>query len=445
MTINLSDMQARAIAAIRDWYENRRGEQQIFRLFGYAGTGKTTITALAIDALGFEPMTPGGLGGVLFAAFTGKAALVMTRKGTPAQTIHSLIYRVSEATPEEIARVTEDLASLRRDLPRMGPAERDFAMTRIAQLELRLEDIHQPKFLINEQSTLRDADLLVLDEVSMVGADMAHDLLAFGKPILVLGDPGQLPPIKGLGFFTEAAPDVMLTEVHRQAGDSAILRLATLAREGLPIPPGAHDDHVWKMSRHDVGPAQMLQGGQVICGTNATRRSLNTAMKRAAGFGADYPTGSGEKIICLKNRHDLGLINGMFLTLTDVRQDPGDDFLQRDGRDRGRPEHRRTAELLARRICRPCRLRPRARTAGKAGTARSDRDQLGLRHHLPQVPGLAVGKRRRVRRRVRTHRRGPQPLALHRDHAGRERSGDPCLISTTPNRSATSPYVTIWT
>lgn len=326
MTINLSDMQARAIAAIRDWYENRRGEQQIFRLFGYAGTGKTTITALAIDALGFEPMTPGGLGGVLFAAFTGKAALVMTRKGTPAQTIHSLIYRVSEATPEEIARVTEDLASLRRDLPRMGPAERDFAMTRIAQLELRLEDIHQPKFLINEQSILRDADLLVLDEVSMVGADMAHDLLAFGKPILVLGDPGQLPPIKGLGFFTEAAPDVMLTEVHRQAGDSAILRLATLAREGLPIPPGAHDDHVWKMSRHDVGPAQMLQGGQVICGTNATRRSLNTAMKRAAGFGADYPTGSGEKIICLKNRHDLGLINGMFLTLADVRQDPGDAF-----------------------------------------------------------------------------------------------------------------------
>jgi len=166
----------------------------------------------------------------------------------------------------------------------------------------------------------------VLDEVSMVGKEMAHDLMAFGKPILVLGDPGQLPPVKDTGFFTETAPDVMLTEVHRQAGDSAILRLATLAREGLPIPPGAHDDHVWKMSRHEVGPAQMLQGGQVICGTNATRRWLNTAMKRAAGFGADYPTGHGEKIICLKNRHDLGLINGMFLTLTEVRQDPDDAF-----------------------------------------------------------------------------------------------------------------------
>ena len=326
MTVTLSDMQARAIAAIRDWYENRRGEQQVFRVFGYAGTGKTTTTALAIEALGLEPMTPGGLGGVLFATFTGKAALVMTRKGTPAQTIHSLIYRVSEATPEEIARVTEDLTALRRDISRMGPAERDFAMTRIAQLELRLEDIHQPKFLINEQSILRDADLLVLDEVSMVGEEMARDLLAFGKPILVLGDPGQLPPVKGTGFFTEAAPDVMLTEFHRQARDSAILTLATMAREGLPIPMGPHDDHVWKMSRHDVGPAQMLRGGQVICGTNATRRWLNTAMKRAAGFESDYPSGTGEKIICLKNRHDLGLINGMFLTLTDVRQDPGDDF-----------------------------------------------------------------------------------------------------------------------
>ena len=326
MNITLSQAQGRAITAIRDWYETRRRDQQIFRLFGYAGTGKTTITAMAIEALGLTPMTPGGFGGVLFGAFTGKAALVMTRKGTPAQTIHSLIYRVSEATSEEIERANENLSALRRDLPRMGPAERDFAMTRIAQLEMRLEDIHQPKFLLNEQSILRDADLLVLDKVSMVGEDLGHDLLAFGKPILVLGDPGQLPPVKGTGFFTEAAPDVMLTEVHRQAGDSAILRLATLAREGAPIPMGAHDDHVWKMPRHDVGPEQMLRGGQVICGTNATRRWLNTAMKRAAGFEADYPTGSGEKIICLKNRHDLGLINGMFLTLSDVRHDPDDVF-----------------------------------------------------------------------------------------------------------------------
>ena len=236
MTVTLSETQGRAIAAIRDWYETRRHDQQIFRLFGYAGSGKTTITAMAIEALGLEAMTPGGLGGVLFAAFTGKAALVMTRKGTPAQTIHSLIYRVSEATPEEIARVTEELAALERDLPRMGVAERGFAEAQIVQLKLRLDHIHEPQFVLNPQSDLRDADLLVLDEVSMVGRKMADDLLAFGKPILVLGDPGQLPPVKDTGFFTEAEPDVMLTEIHRQAADSPILRLATLARRGSGHP-----------------------------------------------------------------------------------------------------------------------------------------------------------------------------------------------------------------
>jgi exodeoxyribonuclease-5 len=43
---------------------------------------------------------------------------VMTRKGTPASTIHSLIYRVSEATPEEITRIEQEAAALRASLGR---------------------------------------------------------------------------------------------------------------------------------------------------------------------------------------------------------------------------------------------------------------------------------------------------------------------------------------
>ena len=323
--ITLSDTQQHAITAIKHWFENDTGRQQVFRLFGYAGTGKSTITALAMQALGLDHMPRIGTitGGVLFAAFTGKAALVMTRKGTPASTIHSLIYRVSEATPEEIARVEKELFDLQRGLGRMGPAERIFAETQIRRLELRLSDIHRPTFVLNDQSRVRDADLIVLDEVSMVGPEMAADLLAFGKPILVLGDPGQLPPIKGTGAFTEAKPDVMLTEIHRQAGESAIIRLATMARQGIEIPPGEHDAHVWKLPRHAVGSQQMLRGGQVICGRNNTRLWLNSGMKAAAGFPAPYPAGESEKIICLKNRNDLGLVNGMFVSLADIRDEGG--------------------------------------------------------------------------------------------------------------------------
>jgi exodeoxyribonuclease-5 len=324
-TFTPSHAQARAIAEIRDWYLNRRHVQQVFRLFGYAGSGKSTITRHVMEALGLGIGSGRGWGGVQFAAFTGKAALVMTRKGTPASTIHSLIYRVSEATEEEIERVENELAQLKAGLFLMGPGELAFARTQIASLELRLAHIHEPRFVLNSQSLVRDCDLIVLDEVSMVGEEMANDLLAFGKPILVLGDPGQLPPIHGEGAFTNAAPEVMLDEIHRQAGDSAILRLATMARQGIAIDCGAYDDHVWKMPRRDVSPEQMLKGGQVLCGSNATRRGLNMSMKRAAGFPADLPTGSGEKIICLKNRHDLGLINGMFLTLNDVNHHGGDD------------------------------------------------------------------------------------------------------------------------
>jgi exodeoxyribonuclease-5 len=113
----------------------------------------------------------------------------------------------------------------------------------------------------------------------------------------------------------------MLTEIHRQAGESAIVRLATMARQGEPIPPGAHDAHCWKLPRRAVTAAQMLRGGQVICGTNATRLHLNRAMKAAAGFPDTHPAGRGEKVICLKNRHDLGLINGMFVGLADIRHE----------------------------------------------------------------------------------------------------------------------------
>ena len=66
----------------------------------------------------------------------------------------------------------------------------------------------------------------------MVDEDLGQDLLSFGTPVLVLGDPAQLPPVKGGGFFTEAEPDIMLTEVHRQAADNPIVRMSMIDPRG---------------------------------------------------------------------------------------------------------------------------------------------------------------------------------------------------------------------
>jgi len=343
-----SPTQAAAIGEIKKWFETRTEGQQVFRLFGYAGSGKSTVLKFAIDELGLSLHRSARDGtcvpGVVTATFTGKAALVLTRKGTPARTIHSLIYSVSEATEEEVEAAGKRPREAEDAARRLTGFDRTAAEAAIEAMRQALSAMKHPRFTLNPQSDAADARLIVLDEVSMVGEDMARDLMSFRKPILVLGDPGQLPPIKGEGAFTSVAPDVMLTEIHRQAAESAIIRLATMAREGQPIGFGSYDAHVAKMHKGDITPEQALRGGQLICGMNATRLQLNNAMRAAAGFGGTWlPTGTAEKIICLKNQNDLGLINGMFLALEDI-VDEGSLFFSAvvtddEGRRVGAPDH----------------------------------------------------------------------------------------------------------
>ena len=88
-----SPEQDAALTAVADWMKAKPGRGRaplIFHLFGYAGTGKTTLA---------KHIAEGVDGKVLFAAFTGKAAMVMRSKGCQgATTIHSLIYRPLEST-----------------------------------------------------------------------------------------------------------------------------------------------------------------------------------------------------------------------------------------------------------------------------------------------------------------------------------------------------------
>ena len=116
-----STAQAAAIAEVRNWFENRTDQQQVFRLFGYAGSGKSTVLKFALDDLGISPHRSDKDGscipGVVTATFTGKAALVLSRKGTPARTIHSLIYSVIDATEEEIEAAVKKGAGGRNRRP----------------------------------------------------------------------------------------------------------------------------------------------------------------------------------------------------------------------------------------------------------------------------------------------------------------------------------------
>src|SRR5947209_18286973 len=85
-----------ALKTVADWLKakpGKNGTPPIFRLFGYAGTGKTTLA---------RHIAEGVEGEVKFAAFTGKAALVMRNKGCDNDsTIHSLIYRARDTWAEQ--------------------------------------------------------------------------------------------------------------------------------------------------------------------------------------------------------------------------------------------------------------------------------------------------------------------------------------------------------
>lgn len=251
-----SPQQDAALKAVADWL--RRGDRPVFRLFGYAGTGKTTLAKHIAEHVD---------GDVAFGAYTGKAALVLRTKGcTEASTIHSMIYRSRES------------------------------------------DENGPQFVINRQSPASKADLIVIDECSMVDEELGRDLLSFGQPVLVLGDPAQLPPVKGGGFFTEGEPDVMLTEVHRQAKDNPIIHLSMQVREGGRLEAGTYGESRI-IRRREIDAAVVMAADQVLVGLNKTRRLYNTRLRELNGYRDPMPA-AGEKLVCLRNDKTKGLLNG---------------------------------------------------------------------------------------------------------------------------------------
>lgn len=265
--MQFSPQQDDALKAVAEWL--KRGDSQLFRLFGYAGTGKTTLARHFAEDVD---------GDVQFAAFTGKAAQVMRGKGASnAKTIHSLIYR-----------------------PR-GEEEREDIVTGKMGMA--------PAFALNRSSDIAKAKLVIVDECSMVDEDLGRDLLSFGTPVLVLGDPGQLPPISGGGFFTDAEPDFLLTEIHRQAAENPIIKLAMDVRNGIEIMHGDYGPSAKIISKADVDTDEVLAADQVLLGINKTRRRYNQRLRELKGFSAQYPQ-AGDKLVCLRNDPNKGLLNG---------------------------------------------------------------------------------------------------------------------------------------
>jgi exodeoxyribonuclease-5 len=301
--MQLSEDQEKALAKLLAWYQDPE-RSRFITLGGYAGTGKTTLIAvlrnelLCLDkSLRFA-----------FCSYTGKAAQNLKNKLKEAgalsardsvSTIHGLIYNPREDSDGRIS----------------GWDRKD-------ELE---------------------RGLIIVDEASMVDALIWTDLLSYNIPIIAVGDHGQLPPISG-NFNLMQTPQLLLTQIHRQAEGNPIIKVSQFARTTGLVPPERYGPGVVKYLKEDCDAqeksGELLESYSpdtlILCGYNNTRVRINQFMRAARGYETPKPAG-GDRVICLRNNHKKGIYNGMLGTIENIapaRKDWYQAEIQLDDRER---------------------------------------------------------------------------------------------------------------
>lgn len=278
-----------------------------FVLAGYAGTGKSTLASTIADRVGSS--------NVAYCAYTGKAANVLREKGCASvNTIHGWLYDIkahSEAVLYKLGQALDDAI--------IDGDNEEVKRLRI-EINAKKEEFKKPSFKLNEASLLKDYDLVIVDEYSMLPKPIVDDLLKVCKKVLFLGDPYQLPPVSGKCPLT---PDAFLEEIHRQALESGIIRVSKAVREGKSIDFGKQGDDFNYVARSAVDADDFLKCDQLIVGKNATRISMNNWYRKKLGYNHQLPQ-AGEKLICLKNNHGIGLFNGMIGYARSFARNAGD-------------------------------------------------------------------------------------------------------------------------
>lgn len=282
--MELSQDQSYAIKALFAWYEAKKKAPYI-TLGGYAGTGKTTLMGVLRRYLMQKNR---GLV-TAFCSYTGRAA----------QNLYSRLK-------EQNALFAQDSVSTIHRL-----------------IYTPIED-NEGHIIGWSRAKKPKAELIVVDEASMIDEGLWQDLLSYKIPIIALGDHGQLPPINGK-FNLMEAPDLKLSNIHRQALDNPIIKVSAMARKNGIIPAGIYGAGVRKylhsdeFAREAIG--ELLENYHsdtlVLCGYNSTRLRINKQIRQNLGFERPQPS-AGDRVICLKNNYRKNIYNGMLGTIIDI-------------------------------------------------------------------------------------------------------------------------------
>lgn len=287
MEFELSAKQKSIISEILDWYKEKKFPY--LTLGGYAGTGKTTILGYLNEKLHKEYKDID----IAYCSYTGKASQVLKgklletsslKRSDYVGTIHRLIYKAIVDEKDNI----------------------------IGWEKIPVDDFKY--------------DVIIVDEASMVSSEIWSDLLSFERPILAVGDHGQLPPVEGK-FNLMLKPMLRLEEIYRQEKDNPIIVLSEMARKYGEIPTMDYGRYVKKFSREDDDIMDFLTNQfssyndnmMVLVGYNHTRNKLNDGIRQLLEFESPKPQVE-DRVICLRNNAELGIFNGMLGTIQSIEK-----------------------------------------------------------------------------------------------------------------------------
>lgn len=271
--MELTTKQAQGLKIAVERYANK---EKFTVISGYAGTGKTTLVRFIIEALDISEDD------ICYAAFTGKAAEVLRKKGNKnVSTLHKLLY---DSFPLPDGRF-----------------------------------LRKPKINI-------DYKLVIVDEVSMAPKQIMELLFKHKCHVICLGDPFQLPPIdKDSDNGLLKKPHIFLDEIMRQEAESEIVQLSMKIRMQKPIEYFIGKE-VQVIKSNELNTGMLTWADQILTATNKTRKAINNQMRML--YGREGGPQDGDKVICLRNywnngseNEDAPLVNGTIGTLRNSYQD----------------------------------------------------------------------------------------------------------------------------
>lgn len=260
----LSDDQEIAYRKCIDFMNSPNKE---FIIGGVAGSGKSSIIPYISDyyANHFD-------GAVAICAPTGKAVMVLKRKGLDAITLHAFLY-------EAVVNVDEH-----------GEKHVEFKR--------------------RNEICFDYVGLLIVDESSMISGEIYSFIKRLPFKTIYIGDHYQLPPVND-DFNIMLHPNFKMEHILRQNEDNPIIMLSQMARNGKELPLGIFGNS--KVTR-TFDKNALVNFNEVITWTNSCKDSINDAIREKLGYEHGIPH-LEDKMIVKMNCISKNVYNGQIVYL----------------------------------------------------------------------------------------------------------------------------------